>query len=307
MAREIPEAVRAAAGLAATVLDEARRLPETLPGLPVRALGLAMQLSMKLQQHDAGLVARGDELLTGIRGEDEPGLATFDDDDVDVALDLPAASSVGTSSFDRVVETIIEVTEDDEADAVIDEALDELAIEELAEQAGGEDGAAALADAVLGGDAGTEADGLPESAVLETSPTPGADGPAVGTVDVVTPDGGVDTVEAAVTDEGVAAVESAPDQSAPADAGQPDTATDEGGTAVAAAEPAAAPVDGYDDWSIAQLRGRLRGYQQKTVAELVAYEEGTRAREPYLRMLRNRLEKLDEQAVEASPLAPRGV
>jgi hypothetical protein len=43
------------------------------------------------------------------------------------------------------------------------------------------------------------------------------------------------------------------------------------------------------------------------VAELVAYEEATRAREPYLRMLRNRLEKLDQQAVEASPLAPRGM
>jgi hypothetical protein len=43
-----------------------------------------------------------------------------------------------------------------------------------------------------------------------------------------------------------------------------------------------------------------------TVADLVSYEESTRNREPYLRMLRNRLEKLDEQAVEASPLAPRG-
>jgi hypothetical protein len=98
------------------------------------------------------------------------------------------------------------------------------------------------------------------------------------------------------------------------------TATDEGGTPVAAVsdEPeggsdlagsqaaGSAPVDGYDGWSIAQLRGRLRGYQGTTVAELVAYEEATRAREPYLRMLRNRLEKLDEQAVEASPLAPRG-
>src|SRR5207245_1750181 len=176
MAREIPEAVRAAAGLTATVLDEVRRLPEMLPGLPVRVLGLAMQLSMKLQQHYADLVARGDELLTGIRGEDEPGLATFDDDDA--AADLPTAGSAGTSSFDRVVETIIEVTEDDDADAVVEEALDELAIEELAEQAGGEDGAAALADAVLGGDAGTDADGLPESAVLETGPVPGADEPA---------------------------------------------------------------------------------------------------------------------------------
>src|SRR3954454_15327283 len=80
MAREIPEVVRAAAGLAATVLDEARKLPETLPGIPVRVIGLAMQSALKLQQQYAGFVARGDELFTGLRGDDEPGLATFDDD-----------------------------------------------------------------------------------------------------------------------------------------------------------------------------------------------------------------------------------
>jgi hypothetical protein len=68
----------------------------------------------------------------------------------------------------------------------------------------------------------------------------------------------------------------------------------------------AAPVDGYDSFSIAQLRGRLRGYALSTVQELLAYEEATRAREPYLRLLRNRLEKLEQQAVESSPLAPRG-
>jgi hypothetical protein len=107
-------------------------------------------------------------------------------------------------------------------------------------------------------------------------------------------------------------------------------ATDEGGTDVAAATgvrtdvdesatpeesadttgaeaAGAAPVDGYDSFTIAQLRGRLRGYQLSTVQDLVAYEEATRAREPYLRMLRNRLGKLERQAVEDSPLAPRGV
>src|SRR3954463_3853218 len=89
MAREIPEVVRAAAGLAATVLDEARKLPETLPGLPVRLIGLAMQQAMKGQQQYAGFVARGDELFPGLRGEDEPGLATFDDDE-DEALAAPA-------------------------------------------------------------------------------------------------------------------------------------------------------------------------------------------------------------------------
>src|SRR3712207_6761442 len=43
MSREIPEAVRAVVGLAATVLDDTRRLPETLPALPVRVIGLVMQ------------------------------------------------------------------------------------------------------------------------------------------------------------------------------------------------------------------------------------------------------------------------
>ena len=83
-------------------------------------------------------------------------------------------------------------------------------------------------------------------------------------------------------------------------------ATDTAAPAAGAAASGAAPVEGYDGFTIAQLRGRLRGYQLATVADLVAYEEATRAREPYLRMLRNRLEKLEQQAVAASPLQPRG-
>jgi len=106
----------------------------------------------------------------------------------------------------------------------------------------------------------------------------------------------------------VASVEGIPaaPEVAPEPATAPDVveATDESGTPVAAAEgstaaaadtgssaPPTPPVDGYDDWSIAQLRGRLRGYEAVTVRELLAYEEANRAREPYLRMLRNRLEK----------------
>src|SRR3954449_13280097 len=100
MARGIPEVVRAAAGLAATVLDEARKLPETLPGLPVRVIGFAMQKAMWAQQQYAGMVARGDELFTGLRGEDEPGLATFDDD---LPEDATTAAGAGyrESAFDR--------------------------------------------------------------------------------------------------------------------------------------------------------------------------------------------------------------
>ncbi|WP_104524940.1 lipid droplet-associated protein [Blastococcus atacamensis] len=375
MAREIPEVVRAAAGLAATVLDEARKLPETLPGLPVRVIGVAMQHAMKVQQTYAGLIARGDELLTGLRGESEPGLATFDEDlepsngfrdsafdrvtDEDVASVLAAADEAGVDVDDAVVDSAdgvasaersIEVTEDAPS---TEEVLDELAIDEAVPvvadtdplaATGGEDAAVtedadALESALLESDTATTTD---TTAAAEADPT--AD--VATTVDILTPDGEVETVEAAVTDEGVAAVEAPQDEPGtdetvattdaaagadePAGTDSPDTETvavDESGSPVAAATddapatedapaddadtrsqaPATAPIDGYDDFSIAQLRGRLRGYALSTVADLLAYEQANRAREPYLRMLRNRLEKLEEQAVEASPLAPRGL
>ena len=376
MSREIPEVVRAAAGLAATVLDEARRLPETLPGLPVRLIGLAMQHAMKVQQTYAGLVARGDELFTGLRGDDEPGLAQFDDDDAssgfrDSAFDrvsddavapvLTLAEQAGVAVDDAVVDSADGVaTAERSIDAVqdapaIEEVLDELAIDEAVPEvadtdpltaAGGDaavtEDADALESALLeSGDAGT--DTATATDITGDPAEPAAD--VVTSVDVLTPEGGIETVDAAVTDEGIAAVEAPQDAAGTdedvattdgtaatgADAGLAE-AVDESGSPVAAAtgtgdtdssaagtgedaaagtggaQPAGpAPINGYDSFSIAQLRGRLRGYALATVADLLAYEEATRAREPYLRMLRNRLEKLEEQAVEASPLAPRGL
>jgi hypothetical protein len=359
MAREIPEVVRAAAGLAATVLDEARKLPETLPGLPVRILGLAMQQAMKVQQQYAGLVARGDELFTGIRGDDEPGMATFDDD-------APAAATgYRDSAFDRAGDTMgAEITDDEVSDLPADPAADAVVavVDQLADQV--EEGQQSIEELVE--ESPETADILDEIAIdelVDDAPTlegtaPGSPALAlVGTdedtdtlavaepatdvptsVDVITPAGEIATVDAAVTDEGIAAVEEPADADADddtvattdaatgtaasdTDAGTA-TATDEGGTPVAAATgvrtdvggsevsgaqaAGAAPIDGYDGFSIAQLRGRLRGYALSTVQDLVAYEEATRAREPYLRMLRNRLEKLEEQAIASSPLAPRG-
>jgi hypothetical protein len=452
MAREIPEVVRAAAGLAAIVLDEARKLPETLPGIPVRLIGLAMQQAMKVQQQYAGCVARGDELFTGLRGEDEPGLATFDDDIEPVAVTPPGfrdsafdrASAEPTSAEPISDAEVDALPEDPAADAVVAEVdqlaeqveegqqsieelveaspatadiLDEIAIDELVDQAptldetapatpAAEDtavtaDAAAVESALLEADAAPAGGAAPVSAADTLDAEPTAD--VSTTVDVLTPAGEVATIDAAVTDEGIAAPEgkdadassmaapakkaakraankAAPGKraarkaaAAPADTGTSDvakaatdsaatdtnagpaTATDEGGTPVAAAtgvrtdvggsdtsaEDAAmdqsaaidavgaasaaptddpeggselsgsqaagtAPIDGYDSFSIAQLRGRLRGYALSTVQDLVAYEEATRAREPYLRMLRNRLEKVEEQAVASSPLAPRG-
>jgi hypothetical protein len=496
MSREIPQVVRAVIGLAATVLDDTRQLPRTLPSLPVRVIGLAMQATMKLQQHYSGLVARGDEVFTGLRGESEPGLATFDED---LAEQTPGRTSAfdrapgfdEPTSFDRASAPVDDEEIAEEVAALIDDEVSGLPAEPAPEEV-----IEALADitdevAAAGLDvdraepglttedaletALLEADGAPDSALVDggsgdtgtvdtdeiaESPTPPpaslldaeatefdvhpsapteapapsdpggspvgeqAGAPDVTTeVDVLTPDGGVATVEGTVTDEGAAAPETPTDETpaateAPADdtpgapaqadrrdsgvdealgseasdadtrpstegapagadheatgrgdevvtaagaqvddelGGGEDTsasavtdeaatnqattdqattgevvATDEGGGDVAAATgvrtdvdesgttdeaedttgaaaAGTAPVDGYDSFTIAQLRGRLRSYQLSTVADLVQYEEATRAREPYLRMLRNRLEKLERQAVEDSPLAPRGV
>jgi hypothetical protein len=436
MSREIPEVVRAAAGLAATVLDEARKLPETLPSLPVRLIGLAMQQAMKVQQHYAGLVARGDELFTGIRGENEPGLATFDDDEPAAA---PAPSNgFRDSAFDRAGDRLAAADDDTlteveaeglPADALVDdlaeqieaagqsieelaaeapgtdEILDEIAIDELIEQAptleetapGASVGDAPVTeDAVVLELALLESDGSPaatDQATTGTTPRKAAKKAAKKSAPAKRPAkkaaAKADTADTAVTDTAVtdtAVTDTAVTETAATDTkasgtkasdtqasdtqatdtqatdtaatdtnAGPATATDESGSEVAAAtgvrtdvgqtdtaeedaaiaqgaavdavgkastaptdEPqggselsgsqavGAAPVDGYDSFTIAQLRGRLRGYALSTVQDLVAYEEATRTRPEYLRMLRNRLEKLEEQAVESSPFAPRG-
>jgi hypothetical protein len=379
MAREIPEVVRAAAGLAATVLDEARKLPETLPGLPVRVIGLAMQQAMKAQQTYAGFVARGDELFTGLRGEDEPGLATFDDDEPvaapagfrDSAFDRAGDIAPTSASPDLIVDdeieaslrTIEEFTEEaPDTEAILDEiAIDELvdqapALEETAPAKPAKRAKAAKAakpvkatkprkaakaaakpaeETPSTGDAAAEETALLEAtlAASGTADSAGAETTAEVTfdaeptadvattvdvltpaVDVLTPAGDVETVEATVTDEGVAAPEAPAEDTMAAAA---ETPTAETSTAPAdelaistdtagSTAPTSAPIDGYDSFSIAQLRGRLRGYALITVQDLVAYEQATQARAPYLTMLRNRLEKLEEQAIESSPLAPRG-
>jgi hypothetical protein len=82
----IPTPIRAALGLAATAVDEARKLPETLPQavttVPLMAVSSAMQASLKVQQHIATLAARGDEVLSQLRGNstEPPSWATFDED-----------------------------------------------------------------------------------------------------------------------------------------------------------------------------------------------------------------------------------
>jgi hypothetical protein len=332
MAREIPEVVRAAAGLVATLLDEARRLPATVPGLPVRVVGIAMQTAMKIQQHYTGLVARGDEVFTGMRGEDEPGLATFDDEEPAPGTAEAAGGGYRESAFDRAqaphaadvasTDNLLSGVPDEEADAVV-EVLEELAIEAMVAETTAPAQAAPRTAAPKKAPAKKQAakKQAAKKAAKKAAATPAEEPtPDVATtVDVLTAEGdGVAAVEATLTDEGVAAETpaaaptgepAAPTREPAAPTREPAAPTEEpaGGSDLAGSQAAGtAPIEGYDAFSIAQLRGRLRGYAHSTVQDLLAYEEATRARDPYLRMLRNRLERLDEQAVEASPLAPRG-
>lgn len=93
----IPPPIRASLGLLASVVDAAQglldRAPELLertPELPMEVVGNAMQASLRAQQRYAEFIARGDELLSHLRGAPDapPAWATFDDDP---APDDPAA------------------------------------------------------------------------------------------------------------------------------------------------------------------------------------------------------------------------
>jgi hypothetical protein len=396
MAREIPEAVRAAAGLVATVLDETRKLPATLPALPVRLLGLAMQTSLRLQQHYSGLVARGDEVLTGFRGEPGSGMATFDEDELPVTApgDRPAPRS---SAFDRVVDLVEDPAEDltvelsDEivdlgdatADVEVVDVVAQAAIEGLADEAADD---APLADVLAFGTLAAEGEDLSDAEVAELPADPPADAVTEAVdelaaevdaelaaelpesvADEVADDLAADTVatvadeetpEAAPADAPAADVtaadvvalddvtpDEAPEDVATLDEATPDvaaleaaaevvdlgaaepvvaqpdvagadvlpgvtgadvTAADETSTApaTAAEEPegggdpagppaaATAPVEGYDDYSLPTLRGRLRKFDADQVRALLDHERATRDRAPYVTMLSNRLTKL---------------
>ncbi|MER7015659.1 lipid droplet-associated protein [Saccharopolyspora sp. NPDC000359] len=76
-----PLPVRVAAGLAATAVEQARRLPTTLLGLPVTVASQALQASMRVQQQITELAIKGDEALAVLRTpEEQPAWATFDED-----------------------------------------------------------------------------------------------------------------------------------------------------------------------------------------------------------------------------------
>jgi hypothetical protein len=77
---QLPMPFRAALGLLATAVDEAKHLPDRAIELPMLAVSTALQASLRAQQRYANLAAKGDEFLARRETTDEPPpWATFDE------------------------------------------------------------------------------------------------------------------------------------------------------------------------------------------------------------------------------------
>lgn len=77
----LPLPIRVAAGLAAAGVDQARRLPQQIAGLPVTAVSRVLQASMRVQQRITELAIRGDAVLSLLTpAQETPSWATFDED-----------------------------------------------------------------------------------------------------------------------------------------------------------------------------------------------------------------------------------
>jgi hypothetical protein len=101
----LPTPVRAAIGLAAVAVEQARTLPDRALELPVLVVSTALQFSVRVQQRYAELALRGDELLGRLHEppEEPPSWATFDDEKPEpepAAVIVEAASDSSEAASD---------------------------------------------------------------------------------------------------------------------------------------------------------------------------------------------------------------
>ncbi|ASO18452.1 hypothetical protein FHR81_002859 [Actinoalloteichus hoggarensis] len=268
----LPLPVRLAAGLAVTAVEQARRLPEQLAGLPVTVVSQALSLSMRVQQQVTELAIKGDEALSGLQPpEENPEWATFDEDlpGDDVADDVSAADRRSTAS----------ASEDGRAGGSGADDGDDADL--------GAAGPAeiTLRDPVLG-DApaarGRASAGRRSAERRPAAAEPTAAGPAADRGSA----GGPRGTEADTRGQAVLASD---DVEAPSGDSTPARFVGAVVPEEDSAHPSDAPVTGYDAFSLAQLRGRLRSLSPEQLRALLSYERAGRARPAYVRMLSNRL------------------
>jgi len=297
MSTPIPPPLRAAAGLAALTIDAARKVPQQLVGLPVLAVSSALQASLKAQQTYAGLIARGDEVLGQLRRHEDAPWARFDEDEP-AAGRPPSAFDAAPEPAEAADGVADALAVEDLSDALTAEAAEEAALVEQVERDLDPD---RDADVIALDEARAE---QAEQAEADTENVLGdTEEDEVAAADAAFADAGLSVVDLDVDPAGADRPNGRPEGSGtepgtdlPADGMALAADASAAGAALAAdiavGGPGGPPVAGYDDLSVPQLRGRLRGLSVEQVEALLGYERATRARPPYLTMLENRLTTL---------------
>lgn len=240
--KSLPLPLRVVAGLAATAVERAGKLPEEIAGLPVTVASQALQLSMRVQQHVTELAIKGDEALAGLRSvEEQPDWATFDEDEDE-------DSTVGATVHDFL-------RREEPTGSKPDHGSD---LEELT--APMPPAPAGSADADAGEGTSIEPD-LRKRTPSRPRPT------------------GIRRQPKATEPRSVP-TKSTTTQSATAES----RATDSRATGSAPGG-----LTGFDDMSVAQVRGKLRTLSLVQLEELLEYERTHGARERFITMLSNRM------------------
>lgn len=93
----VPFAARVAAGVAVTVVEEARKLPSTAIMFPMTVVSEVLASSMRLQQQVTALAIKGDQIIAvlpiiGTPDQEQPSWAVFEDElpaDAEGEVDVP--------------------------------------------------------------------------------------------------------------------------------------------------------------------------------------------------------------------------
>jgi hypothetical protein len=297
MSTPIPPPLRAAAGLAALTIDAARKVPQQLVGLPVLAVSTALQASLKAQQTYAGLIARGDDVLGQLRRHEDAPWARFDEDEP-AAGRPPSAFDAAPEPAEAADGVADALAVEDLSDALTAEAAEETAlVEQIERDLDPDRDADVIALDEARAEQAEQAEADTENVLGETEED------EVAAADAAFADAGLTVIDLDVDPTGADRPNGRPEGSGtepgtdlPADGMALAADAAAAGAALAAdiavGGPGGPPVAGYDDLSIPQLRGRLRGLSVEQVEALLGYERATRARPPYLTMLENRLTTL---------------
>ncbi|MFF0453319.1 lipid droplet-associated protein [Nocardia africana] len=255
-----PYLARVAAGAAVYALEETRRLPTVAIHLPITAISQLLQTSMHLQQFVTSLALKGDEVFDRLanRPVEQPEWATFDED-------LDDEQPFGSGDFGA------------RSDSDVAARLSRFDLFAESDPAAGvPEPTTSITPSTTNGYAAshTAESDTPEAATAET------DTAETTAADVVEP--GTNSTESTGEDT------DSPGTSNPGTS-NPGTAASAPAEPRGVVEPEVVGRYDYPNMTLAQLRARLRVLSVGELAELLAYEQQTLDRAPFVTMLTNRI------------------